>query len=140
MKKLMFACILLMCGCAEYMALEKTPVSFVGVHDVPLSKEIIFSKTIEWAAKNFHSANDVIQLQDKATGKIVLHGLFTATGSFQSVETPYSANIDIKEGKYRIEFIDLRDYHAALNQAVKDHFTQTDAELLEFIGAKEKSW
>ena len=134
MTKLLLCLPLLFVGCAGLILEDKTPITSEFVHEIQKPKKEVFSKAIEWTAKNFHRANNVIQLKDEETGKIVVHGTFEAVGKFvQPSNIPFSMNIDIKDGKYRTQFEDLRSFHSSYRQTVIDSFEQLDLELFTFV-------
>lgn len=139
MKKFLLCFPLLLVGCAGLIVEDRTPITAEFVHEIQKPKKEVFSKAVEWTAKNFHSANDVIQLKDEETGKIVVHGTFKAVGQFvQPSDIPFSMNIDIKDMKYRVQFEDLRSFHSSYRQTVIDSFARFDSELFSFISDNTK--
>lgn len=82
-----------------------------------VSKKELFDRSLEWLALNYKSANDVIQLQNEATGKIIAKGLFKEYLSLMGGLTVYDCSvyhtlkIDIKEGRVRIQLTDLYEKH-----------------------------
>ena len=46
-----------------------------------ITKDELYNKALSWVAINYNSANDVVQLKDKAEGRIICKG----TGSFFSM-------------------------------------------------------
>lgn len=142
MKNVTFAALLCLSGCTGLIVEDKTPITATYVHDVSVEKNKVFVKTIEWASKNFVSAKDVIQLQDKDSGKIVIHATLLAVGKFADpLEIPFSMHVDIKDGKYRTQFEDLRDHHSGFRQTVFDRFKEFDGQLFTFIhDTKADNW
>lgn len=91
-------------------------ISYQIIDTVPnTSKDILFSKALEWIATNFKDANTVIKLQDKEAGKIIVKGLSeekTVTRVFgKNIDAPYyqnfSLNFSVKDNRYRVIITDF---------------------------------
>lgn len=75
-----------------------------------LKKDQLFSKTKEWIALNYKSANDVIQLADKETSKIILKGNFSTSMFMKQGWLGHTLVFDFKDGKLRYLYTDFSYY------------------------------
>jgi len=75
--------------------------------DSLLSKGEIYSRTNEWIALNFKSSNDVIQLADKETGKIIGKGSFKTNMFMKEGWIEYTFLLEFKDGKIRYTYTDF---------------------------------
>jgi len=76
------------------------------VIDFPgMKKDQIFTKTVEWLAESFKSSKQVIEMQDKVSGKIV--GNIVTEGRILISSVLYESKmiIEVKDYKARITFI-----------------------------------
>ena len=76
------------------------------------SQKVLFLNTYEWFVNNFNSANEVIQLKDEESGKIIGKGLskslFRARiGGLLNGDLYYTIKVSVKDGKYRFMFTDI---------------------------------
>jgi hypothetical protein len=89
---------------------DKEKFEFTLIDTSYKSKDELFSSSLSWIAINFKSAKDVIQLEDRASGRIIVKGFFSiegASGLFGPSGTDnihFQITIDIKDQKYRIVF------------------------------------
>lgn len=69
-----------------------------------LDKSTAYSRSINWIARNYNSANDVIQLKDSENGVIVVRAIapFNVVGYTRYVE--YTFETRIKENKAKFTF------------------------------------
>jgi len=93
---------------------KKISYSEVVYVDSTASKDQLFSRSREWFAKTYKSANSVIQMEDKESGKIVGKAIMQvyhkALGAnFESGYINYTITIYVKDGRYKYEFSDF--YH-----------------------------
>jgi hypothetical protein len=73
-----------------------------------ISKEKSYSKTKEWFALNFKSANDEIQLDDKENFTIIGKGAIKVTlMSFDAGFVRFTIKVQAKDNKYKYEISDL---------------------------------
>ncbi len=82
--------------------------------DSILKKDQLYSLFMEWVAKNYVSANSVIQYQDKLEGKIIVKGLFkvylNAPITNINEEAGYvshTLSIQVKDGRFKYVIEDL---------------------------------
>jgi len=108
---LILSAVLMLCGCASIRIVPENEKQVSKVYDYPnLSKTEIYEKSRQWLAETYTSAQDVIQYQDKDSGKVIgrgsktmyhnlsnpfLIGIFTCT---------YAIIIEAKDNKARITF------------------------------------
>ena len=81
----------------------------VVVLDTTLKKDELYSRAREWFAKTYKSANSVIQMDDKAEGKIVGRASIPITYNNIGIIAPggsisYNISVYVKDGKYKYEF------------------------------------
>lgn len=75
-----------------------------------VKKDELFSRTKEWIALNYKSANDVIQLADKETSKIILKGNFSTSLFLKQGWLGHTLVLDFKDGKLRYLYTDFNYY------------------------------
>jgi hypothetical protein len=126
MKKLLFVNVITILSFVSLFGQNETPslpidsltgkitYTEVVVVDSLSNKQELFSRAREWFAKAYKSSTNVIQMEDKESGKIVGKALMQvyhkALGSnFPSGYINYTISIYIKDGKYKYEIIDF--YH-----------------------------
>lgn len=117
MKKILVGVMgLVMVGCVSLpTATNKQMQSIMQVVEVNgKSKDQLFDESKIWIAKNFRSANNVIQYQDKAEGKILGRGFipfpcdgFIDCGTFGKDRVNFTIQIDTKDNKSRISISDI---------------------------------
>jgi hypothetical protein len=77
-----------------------------------ISKDEIYSRTIEYIARAYNSADAVIQLQDEEKGKIVAKGINYSVGPALDfgIKRPfkYTLLIDIKPEKMRVQYENIQ--------------------------------
>lgn len=89
-------------GCATAPA-EKLRSS--NVIELPgMKKDQIFTKSLQWVATTFRSANTVTQYKDQKEGKIVLQMVTETFAYMTSMTFHTSITIDIKDNKSRLSF------------------------------------
>lgn len=119
--------------------------SLSATHEIPLKKDVIYDKSIEYISRNFGSGKHVLDMQDKPNGKIVgnistpvNHGFHTATSKLV---------IFVKDGKYKIFLENIQQYgngtpHDVIMllerdfETVKEFFFKLDKEHFDFLNGK----
>jgi len=104
-------------GCAPKIIPKSTnaPFEFSMVDTLPGTKNDLYIKAYEWIAKNYTSAKDVIQMNDKEAGKIIVKAIMEVPGTSNMYGlmgydyVHYSLSIDVKDNKYRCVLSDF--YH-----------------------------
>ncbi len=81
------------------------------VKEDSLNQEQLYSNAKEWFAKTFNSANDVLQMDDKSSGKLIGKGLSMITIPMGITNVPekmwFTVIIEVKNGRYRYSFTDI---------------------------------
>jgi hypothetical protein len=85
---------------------------FTSVVENPnLNKSELYSNALSWFAKTFKSSNDVIQMKDAESGKIIAKGILNSAPTLMGVKGDGAcwATITIicKDGKYKYEFTEI---------------------------------
>lgn len=84
-------------------------ITYEGVVQVPgATKADLYARAHDWVARSYRSANDVLQLQDKDAGHLIVKG-FTRVASkgsdFGLVR--HTLTIYVKDGRYKYTITDL---------------------------------
>lgn len=104
MRKLV-AIVLLMSAVILPVAAKKLPPEELIIQRVIEAEKLadeLFSLSLEWIAKNFRSAKSVIEVEDRASGKIIGRGMIPVTYTIVPVDTFFTLTIEVKDGKARI--------------------------------------
>jgi hypothetical protein len=154
-KRLLFALALLSAAPVAYAQKENdkdTPiilpldaethlVDYSGVVEVAGANQTqLYFRAYEWIAKNYNSAQNVIQMQDKEAGKLIVKGRTKAY--FKGHEfgwITHTLSIYVKDGKYKYDITDFKhdsDTHSYGN------FEQAEPTYIPgaFKGAAKKAW
>lgn len=75
-----------------------------------IAPDVLFSKTMEWIAINYNSANDVIQYSDKTTLKIIIKGAFQVNLFLKPGLIFHTAIFEFKYGKMKYTYSDFSYY------------------------------
>jgi hypothetical protein len=131
MKKLLFLFLAIpFAGFAQKPSLPiDTPSNSVSFNEVVkvegVSKDDLYLRAREWFAKSFRSSKDVIQMDDKASGKIIGKGGAKGTYSQLLFTGPlyveYTITIVVKDGRYRYEISDFGYYPPANNYSYRQN-------------------
>lgn len=112
----------------------------------------LYTTAREWFAKTFVSANDVIQMEDPVSGKIIgkgsshiaesyvigkgLTAIFTKIDWYPN----YTLKIEVKDGRYRYELTDIKiksiSEYATSEVAYADYLAKTD----EYKNGSDPEW
>lgn len=89
-----------------------------------MNKQELYSKAREWVAKKCNDSKDVIQMDDKENGKIIIKALFTvyikSLGyNLDYGQIHYTFSIFLKDGRYKYEINDF--YHTGNENTVRDY-------------------
>ncbi|WFF39295.1 DUF4468 domain-containing protein [Moraxella nasibovis] len=117
MKKLLIAGVfgLSLVGCATTSGTVSEPMNtYQRIVDVPnVKQDMVYEGSRQWVAKNFKSANSVIQYQDKETGSVIGKGNMSYPCSFlrcsggTSPVLQFTFQVDSKDNRARVSFSDL---------------------------------
>ena len=87
--------------------------------DSLVMKQELFSKAREWFAKAYKSSTNVIQMEDKESGKIVGKALMQVYyKNRQDGYINYTISIQVKNGRYKYEVTDF--YHTGQGGSIPD--------------------
>lgn len=146
MKKLMLIICLnvaLSCYCQEYSEVVQAEGK---------TSQQLYTTAREWFAKTFVSANDVIQMEDPASGKIIgkgsnhisesyvigkgLTAIFTKLDWYPN----YTLKIEVKDGRYKYELTDIKiksiSEFGTTDVAYADYLAQID----EYKNGSDPEW
>ncbi|MFD2587051.1 DUF4468 domain-containing protein [Croceitalea marina] len=140
------------CNAQEYEQEEKT---ISGIFDIEgKSKTEIFASINKWIALNYNSAQNVVQLNDKESGNIIVKGINEAVyknvmkelypknkymQEFSTVEFNHTMEINIKDNKFRIIYT-LTDIITPAPVAGYNLESQYNMvfEMIDFTGLKQE--
>jgi hypothetical protein len=76
-----------------------------------MKKSVLFSNGLTWITKTFKNANEVIQMKDAESGKIIAKGILNSAPTMMGVRGDGSCwvtiTISCKDGKYKYEFTNV---------------------------------
>jgi hypothetical protein len=79
----------------------------------------LYLKARKWFVDTFHNAKSVLQMEDKEDGKLAGKAfhiyMFNNGLSSSYIAIDFTLNIDIKDGKYRVQFYDMYGANTNLN-------------------------
>lgn len=103
----LFVCfVIALTGCLTTTVSTQDIESLQRIVELPgYSKADIYNKSLDWFARTYNSANNVIQLRDPDAGKIIGRGMGyvdfgLGTGDYYS----YTMIVDIQEGRMRVRY------------------------------------
>jgi Domain of unknown function (DUF4468) with TBP-like fold len=83
---------------------EQTVVSEIVKVDSTLTKSTLYSNGLTWFAYKFKSSNDVIQMKDPESGKIIGKGIFDFVyQNGKSIPRHITITLTVKDGRYKYE-------------------------------------
>lgn len=88
-------------------------VAYTGVVEVPGATQAqLYSRAYEWVAKTFNSAQNVIQMQDKESGKIIVKGVVKAYNKkYDEGYNSFTLSLYMKDGKYKYDITNFKNEH-----------------------------
>lgn len=91
---------------------SKITYSEVVTVDSLTSKQELYSRAREWFAKTYNSSKDVVQMEDKESGKIIGKAITQVYYKMLGMDHEhghinYTITIAVKDGKYKYEITDL---------------------------------
>ncbi len=102
-------------GCAGLTQITQEEGYFEFVEEHTLNQGDAYDASLEWMAKNYGASKEVIQLQNKETGKIIGKGIgeywYDALQSLK-VNYNYSLTITVRDNKAKFEFQTLSGENA----------------------------
>jgi hypothetical protein len=67
----------------------------------------LYSRAKAWIAETYRSANDVIQLDDKESGRLIVKGSFRITYYMNPAWVYHTLTLEVKDGRYRYTLTDF---------------------------------
>jgi hypothetical protein len=137
-----------LCVIATWGYAQGNPLSFEEVvqEDGKTTKEL-YTIIKAWAALNFKSANDVIQMDDSENGILIGKGNFTYIGpggiTYRCIDghVNFTLKAQVKEGRYKITIGDFTHFTHDLQGAKWWNFGLiTDREKYKTEGLPDKRW
>ncbi|MFV0376908.1 MAG: DUF4468 domain-containing protein [Mangrovibacterium sp.] len=103
----------------------------------------LYASAREWFALTFKSANDVLRMDDSASGKLIGKGSTQVTEKYSTegiVKVPmkidwypsFTINIAFKDGKYKCELSDIK-----ITSAINDQLTDKDGDFSTYKDQEE---
>jgi len=106
-----FVCILSVVAFASCASMPVAPMedrSMQKVHDIDLTKNEIYDKSLEWMAQTLSGSREVIELKDKDSGKIIGKGITSFRGKIgigsTNVLCRFTLIVEAKDNKYRTTY------------------------------------
>ena len=102
---------------------ESHLVAYTGVVEVlGVTQAQLYSRAYEWVAKNFKSAQDVIQMQDKESGKIIAKGNVKAfIKKYPQGHNSFTLSIYVKDGKYKYDITNFKNENQVVGRYSGDY-------------------
>lgn len=116
-------------------------VAYTGVVEAPGATQAqLYDRAYEWVAKNYNSAQRVIQMQDKESGKLIVKGRTSAYFKGHDFGwITHTLSLYMKDGKYRY---DITDFKHDSDSYSYGKFEQPEPQYIPgaFKGAARKAW
>lgn len=106
-----FALTLSACSSAPQLSADQRIAEWV--YDTPgVTKDVAYGRAMSWVAKSFRDSKNVLEVQDKATGKIIGKGNYPCSVLTSAMDpnkaiVRFTLDITVKDAKSRIRFEDL---------------------------------
>jgi hypothetical protein len=103
----------------EKFTIDKTTgkITFTFIDSIKgINKDLLYGKSLEWIAKNFKDATEVIKLQDKENGKIIAKGYLELNYVYQRIyginyyrnyRQNFTLDLTLRDEKYRLILSDF---------------------------------
>jgi hypothetical protein len=103
----------------EKFSIDKTTskITFTFIDSIKgINKDLLYGKSLEWIAKNFKDATEVIKLQDKENGKIIAKGYLELNYVYQRIyginyyrnyRQNFTLDLTLRDEKYRLILSDF---------------------------------
>ncbi len=97
------ALIAFIAGCASMQTISPEMREVVTIEEHNFSQDEAYERLMRWVAQTYNSANDVVQLDDKEAGTIIVKGAVDVTRSMMMVSYPasYTTTIDVRDQRVR---------------------------------------
>lgn len=144
-------------GCAVTKQAPVVPpeeLTLQEVHEIALSKDAIFARSLEWMARSFADSAQTIELRDKENGKIIGKGMTEFYNGEMPTPCRFTIMIEAKDNKYRVTYSNFTGmwgaarnlprplWHAGHIEQVKAKLKILDATLHAYLseGKNRKDW
>ncbi|MDQ2077756.1 DUF4468 domain-containing protein [Marinimicrobium sp. ABcell2] len=93
----------------QALTLDNGELEYNHVHSVDgVSDEELYDRAMQWMARNYRSANDVIQLEDRDGKRVIGKGAFSVPFMMITSTVRHTIQIDTRDGRYRLSIDGLR--------------------------------
>ncbi len=88
---------------------ETKQFTYQAVNEVAgVNKADLFSRAFEWVAQSYNSAQNVVQMQDKEAGKIIIKAIHSVSSKgYDTGTVSYTLSIYVKDGRYKYILTDF---------------------------------
>jgi len=99
----------ILCSCSStyYATVPVERRNYIQIRNVEKPKADIYNAALEYFARAFVSANDVLQLKNPDTGKIVGKGITPISIMMMTWDIKFTFDFEARDGKYRVAFYDF---------------------------------
>lgn len=132
------------CAHHKIVPIEERQVQFV--HEVDLTKDQIFDRTMKWFALTFVDSKSVLKVENRDGGQIVGKA-GTYIKRLMAIPIGFSVCVDIKDAKYRTTYkdftigtIDLTAEYEIDIIDIKREVERLDKELLAHLKTNDDNW
>ena len=138
MKKLLFTYVFLL----SISLFAQKPLEYNSIIEAEgITKSDIYVQVNDWLATTFNSANDVIQMADKESGRFIVKGnLYYTFGkpmyNCNNGTLNFTLKVSVRDDKFR--FILTQISHKSMGNSICEFGTITDAELFKIKGSGKK--
>jgi len=138
----------LISGCAVTKQAPVVPpeeLTLQEVHEITLSKDAIFARSLEWMVRAFVDSSQVIELRDKENGKIIGKGMTEFYNGEMPTPCRFTMMIEAKNNKYRVTYSNFTGmwgaarnlprplWHSGHIEQVKAKLRKLDASLYSYL-------
>ncbi|QBL08569.1 DUF4468 domain-containing protein [Rheinheimera sp. D18] len=127
---IVFLCAFILSACAatsqppipsgQRINLEKNSDGFQYseiVNQTGTAKEL-YDSALVWVTRNYVSANDVIQLNDRENNQLIVKGSFTGSYITSKIWIPHTLEIRTKDGRYQIRYNNFRYTNTPIDNGI----------------------
>jgi len=157
MKKLIIAfLVVVLLGCASSPRIVSYEDRIIQkIIEVEKPKDVLFSLSMDWIAKNFNSAKAVIEYQDMTTGRIVGKAVMPVKyGMGVPMNTHFTLTIEVKDNKVRASVEDayvvvsvaghssqqILDNEFTINECLRPAAEKMFSNLEAALSSKSSNW
>lgn len=113
------------------------PFTFVFIDTVSMDRHTLYGRCFQFMASNTSNLNAGMQMNDSASGRIVIPRL---QSNYKS-EYRYTVTVDVREGKYRVTFSDFYRENQVASYAKIPFDTVAEMKMLYLgPGTKHQYW